>query len=189
MSFSSSGTGTIRKRAEEENVYDHTKDVRQDFLVQRKENTATDSTYVTYRNTFKKHCAERGVSEAVTGAKLLDYLVAMKEQKTPARRNKSIKGGRKQPKKQPVEGEGEVGGGERVQYALKTLKTATCAIVDMWTQQEGEDIEYNGELFRRGADHPRNAGVKQLLKTHRVRHHCAVIYIRTCHLCTCAALT
>jgi hypothetical protein len=100
-----------------------------------------------------------GWSSAVTAMKLLHYLQHKKEKKTPKKKGRSMKGG-----SHVVEA-----GVEKVEYALKTLKGAACAIVDLWCQQEGQHIDYNGEFYTRGADHPRSASVKAFLKSHRVQ--------------------
>jgi len=71
-----------------------------------------------------------GWSSAVTDAKLLIFLKNKKEKKTRKKKGRSMKGG------SHVEQPGE----EKVEFALKTMKTTVCAVVDLWSQQEGKTV-------------------------------------------------
>lgn len=155
------------RRAEDEKVEDRSAEIRKEFQRQRKENTSTDHTYGPYQKSFTELCHSQGYSEAVTSAKLVHFLMHMIEKKTPERKGKGIKGGKERKAAAGPEGEtpAEV---KRVEYAYKTIKTAASAIVDMWTQQKDMDIVFQGQTYTRGAQHPRQPEVKQLLSTHRV---------------------
>ena len=144
--------------AESEAVADISQSVRAKHKIARAENTSTDATYDPYKRQFKNYCESTLlVSSAVSGNKLLQFLQHMKDKKTPAKKG-NPKGG------SHVAAEDC----ERREYALKTLKGAASAIVDLWAEQEGVSVEFDGVLFARGAEHPRTASVKKILSTHRV---------------------
>lgn len=162
------------RRGEDERVEDRSAEVRAEFHAQRKLNTSTDSTYVPYQKAFTAYCQSQGYSEAVTAQKMLAFLMYMIAKKTPQRKGKSIKGGKAG--KAAGEAPTEV---KMVEYAYKTIKTIASAVVDLWTQQKGVQIVYQGQCYCRGELHPRQAEVKQLLATHRVSSYFLIIL----HLC------
>ena len=149
---------SVVRSAEGERVADIGGAIRDEYIRARDASTSTGTTYAPYQKDFKKYCNDMGWSSAVTDMKLLHYLKHKKEKKTPKKKGQSMKGG-----SHVIEA-----GGEKVEYALKTMKGTVCAIVDLWCQQEGQSIEFNGELFSRGPNHPRSASVKAFLKSHRV---------------------
>ena len=53
-------------------------------------------------------------------------------------------------------------------HAYKTMKTAAAAVKDLWVSQAGEEIEYQGTLFKRSDEDPRSAAVKAILKQVKV---------------------
>jgi len=151
-------SGQAIMNAESEYVEDISAEVRAKHRAARKQNTSTDATYEPYMRRFTDFChTVLNVSAAVTGVKLLQFLQHMKSKKTVAKKG-SAKGG------SHVEPEGC----DRREYALKTLKGATAAIVDMWVDQEGKTVEWNGVLYERSKEHPRSSSVKSFLTTHRV---------------------
>lgn len=147
--------------AEGERVADIGGAIREEYIRSRNATTSTGTTYAPYQKDFTNFCNDMGWSSAVTDMKLLHYLKHKKEKKTPKKKGQSMKGG-----SHVIEA-----GVEKVEYALKTMKGAACAIVDLWSQQEGQQIEFNGEFYSRGSHHPRSASVKAFLKSHRVSYY------------------
>ena len=152
--------------AEGEKVADIGVAIREQYIKARDATTSTGATYAPYQKDFMKFCEEKGWSSAVTDLKLLNYLQDKKAKKTRKKKGRSMKGGCHV--EQP--------GVEKVEFALKTMKGTVCAIIDLWCQQEGKVVEFNGQYFRRGKNHPRSASVKAFLKSHRVLLIFHVVY-------------
>ena len=134
---------------DDDDVADNSAEVVRRLVAERARNgKTTHKTYLNRQKAWARYWRDRGRSPAVTKNKTGQYIEDLTKQRVQRVRR---------------------GGVEGQLLGYKALQGAMSAIVDLWSQQEYDQVTFKGRTYLRGEEHPRSKAVKALLRSVRWR--------------------